>query len=320
MSVLQQTRAFETVLIIDDLSDDNSFEIIEGYCHDRPGWLCKKGTEHRGVVELCNLALRELDTEYVAFLAADDILDPQYHGQMADLIRAFPGQALYSCRANLIGPNREARGLMRSPVPAWRDTALSPGQAQKFLLAEDSWIIGNAAIYNRTRALELGGFNRDLRSFADGYLSRGLAVTFGAGFTPKILVSWRRESGGFAGSDAGDAAGYAGILERTSQTICQDRREERMAFPKGYETRWRARSAFWQLVFYRNADAASLDRVLQSLFPKIGKFERLVLRYLLKAGRMGWLAGRSYLFLRIRPFDILSRLRQIVAVSVRRPG
>ena len=70
-SVLSQTYDNWELLIVDDCSSDNSYELIAGY-HDKRITLIEL-EENVGAAEARNIAIREAKGKYIAFLDSDDV-------------------------------------------------------------------------------------------------------------------------------------------------------------------------------------------------------------------------------------------------------
>jgi hypothetical protein len=157
--------------------------------------------------------------------------------------------------------------------------------------------MGNASLFNREALLEAGGFPVALHAFTDGYVSRLLALTRGACFSPEVLCAWRRVEGSVAWSQAVNLDKTLGMIALV---------EEKMAaagdtFPAGYAERWKGRHLFstrrFGLVQERKRACAA-----GGLACLIARAREAVLT--------------AWLFLRLRPQDLATVARRRLAQSM----
>ena len=117
--------------------------------------------------------------------------------------------------------------------------------------------MGCTTIFRRKPLLEAGGFDIQLLSYADGFITRVLALRHGACFIPEPLAIWRRSDAGYASSTGRDEEAFERILVNVKNRMATDfagvfsanlamRDNTRMLFRAlcikidGFETRLRA--------------------------------------------------------------------------------
>lgn len=141
------------------------------------------------------------------------------------------------------------------------------------------------------------GLRRSSGAFADGYVSRLLALKQGACFSPSVLAAWRQTEGGVAWSQTIS-------LEKTNKLIAAV--ERKMAadgvFPPGYAERWKRRHLFGALRF----------RLVQER-----RSAQALSRTLLHLVREQWLT--AWWFATLRPWDVYAVLRRRLAWFVSHP-
>lgn len=239
-AILAQTRQPDEFIIIDDASTDNSIEVIESYLPRFSNATFLRNASNRGVIRNMNDALAESRSSLIYFAAADDITYPEFLRRGVDLLAAHERAALFSARSDIIGVEGKNYGPLPTPIPLYTADFISPEQAARELIWDDSWIMGNTTIYRRLPLLEAGGFPAELGSFTDGFIGRLLALRHGACFTPEILCAWRRMEGGYAWSQAVDRAKTLQIVAAAREKM--DRMQD--VFPAGYFDRWKGRHLF----------------------------------------------------------------------------
>ncbi len=103
-SVLEQTYKHFQVIIVDDGSTDNSFEIVSEI-HDKRISIYRKQNE--GVSIARNYGIHKANNKYIAFLDADDIWLPDYLETINGLISKYPQVGIYSTAYKIIYPHKE---------------------------------------------------------------------------------------------------------------------------------------------------------------------------------------------------------------------
>lgn len=101
-SVKKQTckEAFQ-ILVINDGSTDNSQQVVEEYINSNPDMDIKLFNQsNKGVSSARNIGLNNVDTEFVAFLDADDEWLPEKTEKQMKLFEEFPALVLVGCNRN----------------------------------------------------------------------------------------------------------------------------------------------------------------------------------------------------------------------------
>jgi len=295
-SVFSQTVRCSRIIIIDDASTDNSVPTIRRLIsgHQNVELVCK--TENSGVSEVMNEGLHLAESECVAFLAADDKTLPDFFEKSLTLLSSYPDAALCS---GVVLVQYHAGDYA---VPSWTtypcstSAFLNPVQVREALLRSDGWFAGNTTVFRRQPLLAVGGFDPELESFSDGFISRVLALRHGACFIPEPLAMWRRVDRGYAGSTSSDEHKLEQILISSNtrmKTIYRD------LFPPMLLARCSARMLFRVL-------SAKLDRfeqrarsIVEAVRPVAGGSS------LLFAVRSVKLVLKLLFFLVLRPYDIV---------------
>jgi len=239
-SLLSQTRPAEEYIIIDDASTDDSVAVILDLISRVQEAKLVKNPNNIGCVAGMNKGLSMAKGDIVLFAAADDVFYPELLKVGVQLMEAYPQAAIFSARSDLLDAAGLNKGRFHSPQPLTSPGFLDATTALGHMLRDDSWFMGNTALYRRSALLAEGKFDEKLGSFADGYMCRLLALRYGACFAPDTLAGWRRLEGGMAWSQAMNTARATDFISLV---------EARMAgtegvFPAQYIYRWRRRYLF----------------------------------------------------------------------------
>jgi glycosyltransferase involved in cell wall biosynthesis len=101
-SVLNQTYENFELIIVDDCSSDNTYEIIKSYCEIDSRIQCFRNEKNIGQFQNRNLAASYAKGKYIKYLDSDDILYPHGLDVMVRGMEAFPSAALGMVWGDLI--------------------------------------------------------------------------------------------------------------------------------------------------------------------------------------------------------------------------
>lgn len=292
-SLLTQTCVSDELIIVDDASTDDSVEVISSLLPRHPNVRLIRRQVNRGCVAGMNEGLQLAQGDLVHFAAADDLFYPEFYARALCLMDAHPEAALFSSRSDVI--DEQGRNSNR-PIPCaghpLRQAGfIPPSMVARVFMREDSWFMGNTALFRRQLLVGEGGFPEDLLSFSDGYVCRSLALKHGVCFSPDILAAWRRMANGFASSINADS-------EKARRCILNTERRMLAAatvFPRAYVKRWKGRQQF---EIRRAALARSAARSESA-----GAVRRTLARIIEKV-------SAARLLMTLRPWDAAMNIRQ----------
>ncbi len=175
--VFAQTYTDYEVLVVDDGSTDETEEML------RP-WMerlryCKK--ENGGVSSARNFGLRQIETEYVAFLDSDDRWEPTFlHVVMAKL-RENPELGLVTT-----GRVVEPRGVKR---PSIRKACLEGHLYQELFFK--NFVTTSAVVAQRACFDKVGGFKEEFRQAGDYDMWLRISQSYPIAFLKEYLCRHR---------------------------------------------------------------------------------------------------------------------------------
>jgi glycosyltransferase involved in cell wall biosynthesis len=178
-SVLRQSYREVEVTVVDDGSDDNSYEVAGRY----PG-VRRLRQPHRGVAAARNLGLAESGGELIVFLDADDRLPPEALEVGVESVLARPQVAFVA------GTSRDIGG----DGSVIREGGQSLVTQDHFLhLLEDCYIwSGSSIVYRRGAVEAVGGFNEGLEAGDDYDLYLRLTRRFPIYCHGRVVTEYRR--------------------------------------------------------------------------------------------------------------------------------
>jgi glycosyltransferase involved in cell wall biosynthesis len=306
-AIQAQTEKPYEVLLIDDASTDDSLDIIDRFSAGLPRFQLVRHRVNQGVVACMNEGLRLASGTHVLGAAADDWIEPELIALSMQWLDRYPNAGICSALSRLANEDGVVTGPFRTPVPRWTAGYITPADAVRHLIRDDTWFNGNTAIVNRAAAIETGGYRPDLASFCDGFLNANLAWQYGACFIPRFLAVWRRLESGYAASVNVDPASMFGIFEAVQRVVLANPSKP---IPEAYIKRWAAR---WRFSAARSAIAAGkgegrkrlVSLLPPNLHPVVGILEQVT-----RVPGIGHDVATAFLFLLFRFRDIEPVLRR----------
>ncbi|GLH77364.1 hypothetical protein SSBR45G_22720 [Bradyrhizobium sp. SSBR45G] len=307
-SIVNQTRAPDRVIIIDDCSTDDSIAVISRFLADRPSWQLVRHETNQGVVRGQNEALAAADTEWIGFLGADDALHPTYLEKAMAQAANHPEAGLIFACCEIIGPNGPSAKRMLRPImlPSSTSTMLAPADVRRILHFGDNYFSGTTSLYRRTALQALGGFDVKLGSFSDAFLARRLGLTYGCYFMAEALGYWRIHGQNYSTATATDPTSLDTKLAEIGSLIAQSR-----LFPEGYEDVFARRNRFGAARMVLGGDTAPAAKAARiSALLDGNAVDTRLLRLMLGFGAVGRLAALAWITLRTRPMSLTRLLAQ----------
>lgn len=187
-SVLNQTYKNFKLIIIDDKSDDKSFEIASSFDDSRITVI--KNDERLGFFKNWNKCLTLINTKYGKILPHDDILHSKCLETQVSILSEYKKVSFVCCNRNIIGPNGK---VIFSNSFIKKSRIINLKNALKKIFITGTNIIGEpgTVLFKTSAAKKIGGFSSDNEYTIDiDYWVRLLNV--GDGFIQKeILCSFR---------------------------------------------------------------------------------------------------------------------------------
>lgn len=180
-SVLNQSRAVDEIVVIDDGSIDATRRVIADFADQGIKFIQQ---QNMGASAARNKGIRETSGEYIAFLDADDIwLDNKIRLQV-DYLNAHPKTALvsgFARRWNTTKGTVRVRGKIFPNI----------GSLRREMLVYN--VIGNASMVmvRRSALQEIGLFKEDIHWGQDWELWQRLVARYDAAIIPELVTTYR---------------------------------------------------------------------------------------------------------------------------------
>ncbi|OQY48205.1 MAG: hypothetical protein B6247_25485, partial [Candidatus Parabeggiatoa sp. nov. 2] len=223
-SLLEQSALPEEIIVLDDASTDNSYEIIQKYAQKNSIIKVVKNETNKGLFYNLEKLLELSKGEYICFVSSDDAWHPDFFQKSMELLLKYPEAGLCSSLIDLMDEENGNKGLYISPVVSKKAVYLKPEEVKKSLSLYGSWF-QLAVIYRKDIFIKEGGQNPELGSFADGFLNLVIALKYGACFIPEPLSYWRKLEGGYATSTAANVEKYQLVVDYAESLMQSEYKE-----------------------------------------------------------------------------------------------
>lgn len=298
-SVLDQQDPPDELVIIDDQSTDDSVALIQSLIDGHSNARLIVNERNLGTFGAVEVALREIRTDYVLFLAANDIVLPGIFSRARRCFAQCGGAALWSAMAWLIDEGDRVIRMHPSAVVAWQDTYFEPEDCIRLALKFGNWFTGTTCIYHRETLLAAGGFDAALGAPSD--LISALIVTSlrGAIYSPEPFAAIRVHAGSFSSRALQNIEGLEAMLARIRS---EGPRRSPGLFQERFFRRIEARFRFAAV---RATRGASLRQIAHRSSPIAGRALHLADRLLPSSAALPRIA---FAFVVLRPYDLLPTL------------
>jgi glycosyltransferase involved in cell wall biosynthesis len=182
-SVLSQTLKDIELILLDDGSSDESWEILETFADKRVRMF--RFEQNRGVAYARNYAIEKADCEYIAFLDADDIAHPARLAVQAAYLDSRPQIGVAASRAWI----SDSGGQQKQPFQS-----LSPQEVCVTLVFKNCLVTSSVSM---RRGLWIP-FRSDAEPGGDYYLWARLSPEVHFVLLKRTLVTYRQHNGGIS--------------------------------------------------------------------------------------------------------------------------
>jgi glycosyltransferase involved in cell wall biosynthesis len=309
-ALLAQDRAADEIIIIDDGSTDDSVRVIDEIAARARTIRVLYNDKNVGVISTLQRGLEAARGKYVYFAASDDWVFPGFFALALRRLEANSDVGLFCGEAMLVdGQSNRPFAVRPAARPRMSAGPIGAAEVTGLLQSTDNWILTGSTVFRRECVIWAGGFDPRLRSFADGFVARKIALRYGFYFEPKIVASWVVFPDSVSRRTASDLKRSKYILDTIPAIIASD-----SGFPTWYAAAFRNR---WRFAACRLALQA--DPIDQALLLELGarsaaekaKFEPILALLPRQPARLVILA---WLWYRLRPTSLMALFRTMLAM------
>lgn len=191
-SLLKQSRPPDEIIVVDDASTDDSWEIATRLVATEARIRLFRNPRRLGVMGTLNRAQQEARGDYVYGGAADDRVLPGMFARAMELFERFPQTGV--CFGHTLTLNPQNGHVSEHPLNLadepryFRPHELAVAMARQAAPGSSVAIPGNAAIWKRSAHLYCGGYREELKWHADWFALQVIGLRHGACYVPEPLA------------------------------------------------------------------------------------------------------------------------------------
>jgi glycosyltransferase involved in cell wall biosynthesis len=307
-ALVEQVPPPDEVIVVDDCSTDDSLDVLNGLAARYPLLRVIPSPANAGVVPAQNRGIEAARGEYLYFGASDDWVAPGFFAEARRMLDAYPDAGLFCGEARLVDGETGETLSVRPPVrPVAASGMVRPEQSKRLLQRIDNWILTGSAVFRRDAFEAAGGLDPALGPFADGFLSRKIAVTRGFCYTPRIVAIWCVFRAGYSRTTALDIRRARDALEALPTRFASDGAFPEW-YPKLFADRWRFGTARLAIM------AEPIHRDLVLAMGARSSLDHAILKTAMQLpARLARLTSLAWLWFRLRPTTLTGLIRTALA-------
>jgi glycosyltransferase involved in cell wall biosynthesis len=315
-ALLTQERVPDAIVIVDDASTDDSLATINELAAKSPRIKVVSLSVNAGTNGALRAGLDRATGDYFVLAGADDWVMPGFCELGMRMLMQNPSLGLFCGDTVLVdGMTGKTLGYRPAARPLYRAGTVSPDQCAELLKRMDNFIHTGGAIFRRDAIFEAGGLDDTLGAFADGFLTRKIALKFGFCYAPRVVACWRVFTTGVSRSTALDLAKAKQALALYPAKLAAD-----LAFPAWYPEVFRNR---WRFATSRLAlQATPPDFDFVSGMTATSAIDHAVLKAIktTSKGKLLRVATLGWLWLRLRPYRLTDLVVTRLTRKFEQPG
>lgn len=182
LSIIHQTYPDWELIIINDNSDDKSYEIMNLYAERDPRIKIINNLRNLGLTKSLNIGIDCAKGEYIARLDADDIADPTRLEKQVNYFRDYPEMVLVGTGGSIIDKNGEVLNTIK---------VVKNRYLIKKLLLYGNLFIHSSLMIKKEALIEVGKYRSKFIHSQDYDLVLRLTERYIVGNIPENLTHWR---------------------------------------------------------------------------------------------------------------------------------
>ena len=240
-SVMDQSFQPLEVILVDDASTDDSLAVAGELADLHSQVRVVKNESNLGAVPTTSRGIRHASGNYVYGMAADDRPMPGLFEKSMELVSRYPQAGLCSAMTHGMDGRGQGLGVRHTPIVSRSPSYLPPVACLALLRRHGSWFAGNTVVYRRSVLAELGGFDPELRSFADGFMCHVIALKYGACYIPEPLALERLSEDRYSKTIMANSGLALSNIDRATRLM---RTTYRDLFPAEFVDSWSGRQRY----------------------------------------------------------------------------
>lgn len=236
-AILSQSCRPIEVIVVDDASTDNSVDIIEQFVRRDSVVRLIKNPQNMGVIYSSNLVHRLARGDYLLGNAADDYILPGVFEKAALMATKYPQAGIIF--GQFVVVDEDGTPITVERAPNWHETRYVSPQAfldEYIDVAPPNHSLCGSTIYKVSALKEIDYLRPELKSWADTFAARAIALKYGGCYLPEPLYCWRYLRDSFSNSNAKNPQYYLDIIDLATNMMSSPEYSDR--FPAKHVASW----------------------------------------------------------------------------------
>ena len=188
-SCLNQTRKADEIIIIDDRSTDDSWEIMEDFARRFPSVKIFRNEENEGVVYCMNKGAKKATGDCILFRAADDRLLPDSISEVREAFVQKP-DATIAFGETIFFQDDPRVGTKETLALSEKTRFFERKELLKYWVPDFN-LPSSACFVKKEAILSVGGFKREAKWHSDWLCFTTIALRDGLTFIPQPITGFR---------------------------------------------------------------------------------------------------------------------------------
>lgn len=190
-SVLKQDYPDYELILIDDGSSDESWQIMQAYASKDPHVRIHKNETNLGIFKSNDLGSKLAQGKYLHFFSADDLYHPKCLSKVMQLFHENPYLGLVCTDIGYFHDNSQTLTEKKLLDACRKPRVFSKNEIIPLFQTTRFWIPGLTCIVNREILKKYGHLDPHLENISDWFCFHKIALFEGVGYIPETLISMR---------------------------------------------------------------------------------------------------------------------------------
>ncbi len=226
-ALCRQTRMPDEILVLDDGSTDQSYEIIQSYANRYPVIRVLRNMENKGLQYSINKLVAEARGDYIACAAADDMVLPEFVAAAMEVLERHPDAGLSFSEFLIIRQDGSRLNCSHDNPSAYGFADLAEYEDPQTFAARFAsgyvWISSNTVVARRDALIAAGGFIDRLEWHADWFAFYVVALRHGVCPIRKELAAIRQRPGSYSDAGIRDWRRQSRVLKGLADVLAERR-------------------------------------------------------------------------------------------------
>ena len=294
-SIIRQGASVSRIIVVNDASTDDTADVLEKMQMNEPRLTHINLSDNVGCINAQHIGLRHVDTDFFAFVAADDFMMPDWAEKSLNALRSAPDIGM--CLSRAFVASETSAAVTKTVLPKrLRGAVLSPMDFHHSVMQYGTWMESNNMLIRTSAYEEKFVKFASAGAFADGIMMYVLGLKAGAVILDEPFSVFFEREGSLSGSTGTPRVGVTLVQELSNvlrTTPCVELIDRQLA------VRILQRNTYTYLMQAAHELTSKYSQLAKRILPPTAS------RALRMSLRLLFILYRLTMFACLRPFDLL---------------